>query len=141
MRVSSFAQNHRLSQRKIGAFLILNTDFLDSISKRLKNARFRVKIAYFRDRQTTLLFREKYSRWDICFSHAEGVTRYVESVFRSRLAASPPLDKTQLASVCKHPRRAWSVALCLSYSRVRQTTLSTCPVIGNKSTVDTSPTE
>ena len=77
------------------------------------------------DKRHLLFFREKYSRWDICSSRAEGVTRYVESVPRSRLMASPALDMTQLAFVCKHPRRDWSVALRLSYSRVRQTTLST----------------
>ena len=93
------------------------------------------------DKRHLLLFRKKYSRWDICFSRAEGVTRYVESVPRSRLMASPALDMTQLAFVCKHPRRDWSVALRLSYSRVRQTTLSTCPVIGNKSNGVTSPEE
>ena len=90
-------------------------------------------LIFVTDTRHLLLFRKKYSRWDICSSRTEGVTRYVESVLSSRLMASLALDMTQLAFVCKHPRRDWSVALRLSYSRVRHTTLSTCPVIGNKS--------
>ena len=41
-------------------------------------------------------------RRDICFSLAEGVTRYVESVPRSRLVARTLKSRSQSILTCKH---------------------------------------
>ena len=127
---------------KLGRFLISNTCFT---KKSFKNARFRVKIAYFRDRQTTLstcpVLGNIYSVKDVCRSRAEGVTRYVEGVLRSRHLASPKKSRSQAIPSCKHDGYLAIGFSRLSYLRVRQTTLSTCPVLGNISKGVTSPDE
>jgi hypothetical protein len=58
MRVLSLAQNHYLSQRKLGAFFNFEHQFFEFLSqnrsKRFNFAHFEPILAYFRVRQTTL---------------------------------------------------------------------------------------
>ena len=54
MVFSSFAQNSHLSQGKIGASFDFEHRFFEYFTQKAENARFGVKIAYFRDRETTL---------------------------------------------------------------------------------------